>query len=30
VEEAAKALVRCVRLPPGALQDDVTVVIVAG
>jgi serine/threonine protein phosphatase PrpC len=29
VEEAARALANCVRLPSGALQDDVAVVIVA-
>jgi hypothetical protein len=30
VEEAARALASCVRLPSGALQDDVAVVMVAG
>ena len=30
VAEAADALANCVRLPSGALQDDVAVVVVSG
>jgi PPM family protein phosphatase len=30
VEEAGRALANCVRLPSGALQDDVAVIVVSG